>query len=278
LLIDGGLATQLEAQGCNINNPLWSASVITANPQAIVDAHRAFLEAGAEIITTASYQATDAGLLQRSVELAQQARDDYERVSGRRALVAASVGPYGAVLSNGSEYTGAYALDADELHDFHRDRLALLDQSGADLLACETIPAIAEAIALCRLLSESRLSSWISFCCRDAECISDGTPIEDVAELFRAHARVAAVGINCTRPQFALPLIARLKSAVPDKAIVVYPNSGEDFDARDKTWSGMVAADDWAAAAGNWIEAGAKIVGGCCRTGPAHIRAISSCF
>lgn len=274
IVIDGGLATQLEAQGCDINNPLWSASVITSNPQAIIDAHRAYLEAGAEIIITASYQATDPHMLTRSVELALQARDAYQSASGKRALVAASVGPYGAVLSDGSEYTGDYAIDVDELHDFHRGRLALLDTSGADLLACETIPSRAEAIALCHLLRDAQSPAWVSFSCRDGQHINDGTPIEEVADLFRGHPRVLALGINCTLPQYVLPLIRRLRAVLPDKAVVVYPNSGEVFDARDKTWSGVVTAEDWAAAAQVWAAAGAGIIGGCCRTGPLHIQAI----
>lgn len=275
LIIDGGLATQLEAQGCNINNSLWSASVIRSNPQAIIDAHRAYLEAGAEVITTASYQATEAELLLRSVELALQARDEFERSGGRRALVAASVGPYGAVLSDGSEYTGNYAIGADELHDFHQGRLQLLDGSGVDLLACETIPSLTEAIVLGKLLRDVQCPAWISFSCCDGDSINDGTPIEEVADLFRRHPHVLAVGINCTRPQFAVSLIERIHAVLPDKAIVVYPNSGEVFDASNKTWSGVVTADDWATAAQTWIAAGASVIGGCCRTGPEHIRAIA---
>ena len=275
LIIDGGLATQLEAQGCNINNSLWSASVIRSNPQAIIDAHRAYLEAGAEVITTASYQATDAELLLRSIELALQARDAFQSSTGRRALVAASIGPYGAVLSDGSEYRGDYAIGVDELHDFHRGRFELLDASAADLLACETIPALSEAIALGKLLRNARGPAWISFSCRDGQCINDGTPVEAVADLFRDHPRVLAVGINCTRPQFAVSLIERIHAVLPDKAIVVYPNSGEVFDASNKTWSGVVTADDWATAAQTWIAAGASVIGGCCRTGPEHIRAIA---
>lgn len=275
MIIDGGLATQLEAQGCDINNPLWSASVIRSDPQAIIDAHRAYLEAGAEIITTASYQATDAELLRRSVELALQARDEFEAHSGRHALVAASIGPYGAVLSDGSEYRGDYAIDADELHDFHRGRLQLLDASGADLLACETIPSLTEAVVLGKLLRDAHLPSWISFSCRDGESINDGTLIEEAVDLFRDHPRVLAVGINCTPPQYVLALIERIHAVLPGKAIIVYPNSGETFDAGSKTWSGTVTANDWAVAAQTWVSAGAAIIGGCCRTGPAHIRAIA---
>ncbi len=278
IVIDGGLATQLEAQGCDIRNPLWSASVIESNPQAIVDAHRAYLDAGAEIIITASYQTTAADLVARSVELAIQARDEYSRDNPgqeRSPLIAGSAGPYGAIMGDGSEYTGDYDVGVEELRDFHRSRLGILDDSGADFIACETIPSFDEARVLCEFLENVEHSAWISFSCRDEYRISDGTPIAEAAALFREHPRVLAVGINCTRPQYVVPLIEHLSKAIPEKAIVVYPNSGEDYDASSKTWSGTVTALDWAKAARQWADAGATIIGGCCRTGPEHIRAIS---
>jgi homocysteine S-methyltransferase len=275
VVIDGGLATQLEAQGCDINNPLWSASLIQSNPQAILDAHLAFLEAGAQIIIAASYQATEAALLRQSVELAMQARDEFQARNGNRALVAASVGPYGAVKSDGSEYTGDYGLSVRELREFHQARLALLDGSGADLLACETIPSFDEAKALSELLEQCTTPAWMCFSCRDGERINDGTTIEAAAGLFRDHPQVLAVGVNCTQPQYVASLIDRIRNSAPDKAIVVYPNSGELFDASNKTWSGVVTEEDWASAARAWAAAGADIVGGCCRTTPQHVRAIS---
>lgn len=274
VVIDGGLATQLEAQGCDINNPLWSASVIESDPQQIIDAHRAYLDAGAEIIIAASYQATAPQLLTGAILLAMQARDDFRR--GETApLIAASVGPYGAMQNDGSEYTGSYDIDADGLREFHQQRLELLDRSGADLLACETIPSFEEAKVLSELLREGVTPAWMSFSCRDSERISDGTPIEAAIEIFQQHPRVLAVGINCTRPQFVTALIAKISATLPDKAIVVYPNSGETFNADDKTWSGTVTSSDWTTSAREWRAAGATIIGGCCRTGPEHIRAIS---
>ena len=279
VVIDGGLATQLEAQGCDIDNPLWSASIIQSNPQAIVDAHVAFLDVGAEIIITASYQATEPHLVSRSVELALQARDEYSSdnlTEDRAPLIAASIGPYGAAMSDGSEYTGDYEIGADQLREFHQARLELLDNSGADLLACETIPSRVEAVVLSEMLTRAQSPAWVSFSCRDEYRICDGTPIAEAAALFRDHPRVLAVGVNCTRPQFIAPLIGQLREAIPEKAIVVYPNSGEDYDAGSKSWSGTVTALDWAIAAQQWVAAGATIVGGCCRTGPEQIRAISN--
>jgi len=278
VVIDGGLATQLETQGCDISNDLWSASVIDSDPRQIIDAHRAFLDAGAEIVIAASYQTVDPQLLAGSIYLARQARDEFLHDNPGLAyvpLVAASVGPYGAVLGDGSEYTGNYDIDADGLRDFHQQRLELLDNSGADLLACETIPSHTEGVVLGELLARTKSPSWVCFSCCDGGRISDGTPIEDAVGIFQQHTRVLAVGVNCTRPQYVAELIARINAVLPDKAIVVYPNSGETFNAHDKSWSGTVTTADWAESAREWRAAGATVIGGCCRTGPEHVRAIS---
>jgi homocysteine S-methyltransferase len=291
ILLDGGLATQLEAQGCDIGSDLWSASLLATNPQAIVTASRAYLDAGAECIATASYQASRGGfaglglsaaeadgLMQLSVELAQQARDEYlaDNPNSRRVpLIAASIGPYGAALHDGSEYTGSYDVGADTLRAFHADRLKLFDESDADMLAFETIPSLIESQVLAELLAACRTPAWVSFSCRDEQHISDGTSVEDVASLFRDHPTVLAVGINCTPPQFVVSLIKKIRKVLPDTAILAYPNSGESFDATENAWSGTVSPLDCAAAAQDGLAAGAKLVGGCCRMGPEHINAMA---
>jgi len=293
VILDGGLATQIEAQGFDIANPLWSASLLLDNPRAIVDAHRAFLDAGAEILITASYQASRQGFVERglsaaradelmgeSVRLAALARDEFLAAhpgEHREIRIAASIGPYGAaVLHDGSEYTGVYNATPDQIRTLHEDRLAVLDAAGADLLACETIPNIDEATVLAELLNRARTPAWISFCCRDAGHLSDGTPVEQAAALFADHAHVFAVGVNCTAPQFVPSLIGRLRQAAPGKKIVVYPNSGESYRASDKTWHGTATPQECATAAREWQAAGADIIGGCCRMGPQHISAIRS--
>ena len=276
IVIDGGLATQLETQGCDINNALWSASIITNDPQAIVDAHRAYLDAGAQVIISASYQTIDRDLIDGAVNLAVQARDEYvnDNPVANAPLVAGSIGPYGAVLSDGSEYTGDYDVSQAELFDFHQARVAQLDAGAADILACETIPSYDEASALRDLLAVASTPAWISFSCRDGACINDGTTIETAVGLFREHPSVRAVGVNCSGPQHIATLIQKIRATLPDMPILVYPNSGEVFNANDKTWSGTTTASDWVPAAQEWLTAGATIVGGCCRTGPEHIHAI----
>lgn len=291
ILIDGGLATELEAQGHDISTELWSAALLLTNPRAIVDAHRAYLEAGASCLITASYQASRQGflslnlscheaneLIARSVTLALLARDEFLQHTStppaQMPFIAASIGPYGAIMHDGSEYTGHYAISMDALKAFHADRLHLLDNQGADFLACETIPSLREAEVLHDLLMQVNSPAWVSFSCRDPRHISDGTPIAQVAALFRDHPRVLAVGANCTAPQFITSLIQEIKQAVPNKAIVAYPNSGESYDATRNAWFGTTTPVECASAAQTWFKAGAQLIGGCCRMGPSHIRAM----
>lgn len=292
ILLDGGLATQLEAQGCDIGNQLWSASLLAGNTQAIVDASRAYLDAGAECIATASYQASREGfttlglsasdadaLMLLSVELAKCAWNEFladNPECNRSVLIAASIGPYGAALHDGSEYTGRYDVDADKLFEFHNERLQLFDGSDADVLALETIPSLTEAKVLGELLRRCETPAWVSFSCRDEQRISDGTPLVEVAGLFRDHPTVLAVGINCTPPQYVPSLIRTIRTALPDTPILAYPNSGETYDVTTNSWSGTVSPLDCASAAESWVSAGAKLVGGCCRMGPSHIRAMAT--
>lgn len=290
ILLDGGLATELEARGHDIGTGLWSAALLRSDPQAIIDVHRAYLDAGARCIVSASYQASRKGfmslgmsanaadeLIQSSVSLAKKARRQYlddNPATDPMPIVAASIGPYGATLHDGSEYRGNYGVGRDALRRFHEERLNVLDQAGADVLACETIPDYEEAQVLCDLLQDTQNPAWISFSCRDERCISDGTPLEKVAGLFRDHPRVLAIGINCTAPYLISGLIGQIKIAAPDKAIVVYPNSGENFDVETNSWSGTVSQLECAIAAKAWRDAGAKLIGGCCRMGPQHIAAM----
>lgn len=290
VVIDGGLATQCEAMGHNIDGELWSARLLQSNPRAIVDATRAFLDAGARIVTTASYQASRRGLMATglsadeadalilgSVDLSRQACDEYlaDNPDAAPPLVAASIGPYGAVLHDGSEYTGDYDVTLAELRAFHRERLAVLDSSDADLLACETIPSGVEADVLAGLLRETRLPAWVSFSCRDARHLADGTDLTAAAARFADHPGVLALGVNCVAPELVVPLIQVVAAAAPDKAIVVYPNSGETYRARDNSWHGTSTPLQCELAAAEWIAAGARLVGGCCRIGPAQIAAMS---
>lgn len=285
LLLDGGLATQLEAQGAALHPTLWSAGLLHSDPDAIRTAHRAYLDAGAEVLISASYQASRAGfatlgldpeaadeLLRRSVSLARSAS---QASPGSGPLVAASVGPWGATQHDGSEYTGRYAISATALADFHAERLAVLDRAGADVLACETLPNGPEIALLADLLRSCRTPAWVSFCCRDGQSLHDGTPLAEAAALFLAHPRVLALGINCTAPRHVTGALETLHGAAAELPILVYPNSGERYDARTGRWSGLLAPLDAARSAREWLQAGARGLGGCCRMGPDHIRAMA---
>lgn len=292
VILDGGFATQLESMGFDIDGELWSARLLDGNPRAIIDAHRAYLDAGADCIISASYQASRRGfmamgktaeesdrLIVSAVALALQARREYLADNPSvypPPLVAASVGPYGATQHDGSEYTGDYDISEDDLRDFHAERLQLLDQSGADVLAVETIPNFGEAKVLSELLQQANTPAWVSFACRDGEHISDGTKLSDAAALFANHPRVLALGVNCTPPEFVTALIGEVRRVAPEKPVIVYPNSGETYHAEDNSWSGKACDFDRDFDVMAWREAGAKLIGGCCRTGPHDIAAIRS--
>ena len=292
LVLDGGLATELENAGFDLDHPLWSARVLEDAPEAIAAVHRAYLDAGADCLTTASYQASVPGfrreglseaeardMLRRSVLLAREAcqafwSDPRNRVLRHRPLVAASVGPYGAYLANGAEYTGEYDLDEQGLMAFHRERLFILAETGADLLACETIPSAVEARALLALLAERpSVRAWLSFSCRDGERLCDGTRFTEVVRAAGTHPQVIAVGVNCTAPQHVEGLL-RAAAAVTAKPLVAYPNSGQRYEPLSRTWRGDSAEMEWGERGRTWRRAGARLIGGCCRTGPAHVRAL----
>ncbi len=289
VLLDGGLATELERRGHDLNDPLWSAKVLLEDPGAIRAAHRAYLDAGADCVITATYQATFQGLaargvdssraegvLLKAVELAVGARDAYWEATPNRAgrlrpLVAACIGPYGAFLADGSEYRGDYGTGAGALADFHRGRLRLLAGSPADMLACETLPSLREARVLAELARETAgKPAWFSFSCRDEGHLSDGTPVGEVAGWAEATACVTAVGVNCTEATLLPDLIGTLVAGTR-KPVIVYPNAGGAWDAAAKRWARARAVPDWGEACRSWIAAGAVGVGGCCRVGPEDI-------
>ena len=299
MLLDGGLATELERRGADLNDPLWSARLLIERPELIRDVHLDYYLAGADVATTASYQATfealaargfdhdaAAALLRKSVTLACEARERFwseaaaavetapNRSGRRRPLVAASIGPYGAMLADGSEYRGHYGLSETALMDFHRPRMAVLAESGADLFACETIPCATESLALARLLREfPNMTAWISFSCRDGRHVSEGQRIADCAAQLEPFEQIVAVGVNCTAPQHIESLLTELRAAT-GKPLVVYPNSGERYDPASKTWQGCATPLEFAHQAEHWRAAGARLIGGCCRTTPENIRAL----
>jgi len=284
-VLDGGLATELEARGYVLDDALWSARALIDAPELVAAVHRDYLEAGADVITTATYQATVPGLeacvLLSGVTLACRERDAFweqRAPDGVRArpLVAASIGSYGAFLADGSEYRGDYGLDVDALAAWHRPRLRILEEGGADLVAFETIPSIAEAGAIVRLLAESDgPPAWISFQAQNAEALADGASVEAAAALAERCPRVVAVGVNCVAPALVTPLLARLSTATA-KPLAAYPNRGDVWDIASRSWIETGTAVAFDRLAHEWRAAGARLIGGCCRTTPADIRAIAA--
>jgi homocysteine S-methyltransferase len=289
-VLDGAMATELERKGFNLAGPLWSAHVLESSPQAIAAVHREYLEAGADCLLTASYQVSAEGFqkigfapqdaakaaanaLRASVALAEQVRREY--ASTRKIWIAASLGPYGAMLHNGAEYHGNYDCQFDDLVEFHGRRIAVLTQTDADFLAFESIPSLEEARAILAALQPYQdVAAYLSFTCRDGTHVSHGETLRACAELLDTQPQVIGIGVNCTAPELIGSLIGELRK-VTSKPIIVYPNSGEQWDAVNRCWQGHGQIQAFGELAGRWRSAGAQWIGGCCRTGPEHVRAVA---
>ena len=291
LILDGGLSNVLEGFGCNLNNNLWVANLLSTNPEAIIKTHLAYLEAGAQIISSSSYQATIPGfmklgysaseseaLILKSVELVNIALQRYyENNSPQyKPLIAASIGPYGAYLADGSEYRGNYNVSDQTLYDFHYDRIMILESTSCDILAFETIPSFQEAQVISEILKQTNTIAWISFSCKDGIHINDGTPIFSCANLFKSHPNVFAVGVNCTGPKYISSLINEIQRVDNGKKIIVYPNSGTSYNAISKTWVENSNPLSFSEMMKVWVELGADLIGGCCQIGPDHIKSITN--
>ena len=293
VLLDGGLGTELERRGHTQLGKLWSAALVRPNPTAIREVHREYMEAGAKIITTATYQAAlptlrSTGLhraeaedfLRDAVALATRERDRFvHRHAGHyRPLVAASIGPYGASLSNGAEYTGAYEVSDKQLASYHVERLRILAETDADVIAFETIPSMREARVLLHLVQGlPERWAWLSLMCRDATHLADGTPLSEVLKLAQDVPNLCAIGINCVAPRVAVRAIETVQRYA-SAPVLVYPNASNDWDRAATKLPDETGPEAFAAEARMWLKAGAQIVGGCCRTTPAHIQALKGAF
>ncbi|GAA4004003.1 homocysteine S-methyltransferase [Allokutzneria multivorans] len=281
VVLDGGLSNQLAAAGHDLADALWSARLLHDDPGAIAAAHLAYFRAGAEVAITSSYQATFEGfaarghskadaavLLRRSVALARSAASE---VDGQR-WVAASVGPYGAMLADGSEYRGRYGLSVAELERFHRPRMEVLAAAEPDLFALETIPDVDEAEALLRIADDIGIPAWLSFSTK-GNTTNAGQPLREAFALAAGSTALIATGVNCCAPGDVLPAV-EIAARLTGKPVVVYPNGGGAWDGASNTWNGAPGFDMTPLA--EWISAGARLIGGCCRVGPAEIAELSA--
>jgi homocysteine S-methyltransferase len=281
LVLDGGMATSLEELGHDLSGHLWSAKILLEDPTAIFQVHQNHIAAGADVITTASYQISNYGFakigrskadvqtaIKSSVELARRAADQADR----KIWVAASIGPYGAVLADGSEYRGDYKISYSELRTFHLERLKIFADAEPDLFAFETIPCQLEIDVINDILQTefTNTPAWISVSAKNESEISDGTDIKNVFDKMAAN--VVAVGVNCTKPEFITPLIQRIESSLPK---VVYPNAGRTWDAKSRCWRDAGTNRIAESELRSWVLAGARLIGGCCGLAEAQIESVA---
>jgi homocysteine S-methyltransferase len=276
ILLDGGLSTALEQLGNTLNTSLWSGELLRSHGDQIRSAHQLFVDAGAHILITSSYQITFDGCVKRGwseEEVVRALQDSTQLARFDGVKVAASVGPYGAYLADGSEYRGNYGLSRDQLKDFHRRRLEILISTNPDYLAIETIPELTEARAILELVQEINLLQkvWISFSCRNESEISSGESFASAVELANKFSFVEAVGINCAAPLLITPLLSSANSSIP---FIVYPNSGRVWDAELKVWNGPTSGSFEKSDLDQWKKLGATIIGGCCGVSPDDISEI----
>jgi homocysteine S-methyltransferase len=292
-ILDGALGTQIQKNGHDVNDSLWSAKFLNEDTSVIKEVHKQYLEAGADCIITSSYQASIEGFLKKgfskekaieliklSINIAKEARDEYwevfeDKQSRIKPLVAASIGPYGAYLADGSEYSGDYKISDEELKDFHKRRLEIIVETNPDILACETIPLLKEAKIICDLLKQyPHIASWITFSAKNENYTNAGDDIKECMTYLNKQGHISAVGINCTAPQYIPMLIENIKS-VSSKPIVVYPNGGSKYNPITKVWEkGELSPQEYAKLSHLWYTKGAKVIGGCCETTPNEIECI----
>jgi len=291
VVLDGGLATELEARGFDLSDRLWSARLLVSDPGAIEDLHLDYFRAGARVATTASYQATVPGFeavgldraaaleaIRTSVVLAKRARERFAEERAEPAadrFIAGSVGPYGAMLADGSEYRGDYDPGPTVLRDVHAPRIEVLLEAGVDLLAFETIPTIREARVLLDLLVEFGAAGWLSFQCRDETLTAAGEPVGEAFAIAAGVPGVVAVGVNCVAPRHVPGLLAAA-AAASDRPGIAYPNGGDRWDDATRRWLPSDGDRFDPVAAAMWAEAGATWLGGCCGTSPADIAALAA--
>ena len=292
-ILDGALGTQIQKNGHDVNDSLWSAKFLNEDTSVIKKVHKQYLEAGADCIITSSYQASIEGFLKKgfskekaieliklSINIAKEARDEFwetfeDKQTRVKPLVAASIGPYGAYLADGSEYSGDYKISDEELKDFHKKRLEIIVETNPDILACETIPLLKEAKIISDLLKQyPHITSWITFSAKNENYTNAGDDIKECMTYLNTQEHISAVGINCTAPQYIPMLIENIKS-VCSKPIVIYPNGGSRYNPITKLWErGELSAQDFAKLAYLWYTKGATVIGGCCETTPNEIECI----
>ncbi|MBD5429138.1 homocysteine S-methyltransferase [Lactobacillus sp.] len=290
LVLDGAMSDELQRQGTNLHSDLWTASALIDQIDKVYQAHLNYFKAGANIVITDTYQANipaflangyskeqASNFIRDAVKVAKKARNDYEKQTGIHNFVAGTIGPYGAYLADGNEYRGEYELSKKEYLDFHLPRLKLILNEKPDIIAIETQPKLVETKVLLDWLKENApdIPIYVSFTLRDSKTLSDGTPLAKAGQLVNQCQQVIGVGINCIAPTLVGDALDELHRNTK-KALVVYPNQGASYNPEIKEWEEIPAKVNFSILTKTWYEKGARLIGGCCTTGPKEIEQIST--
>jgi len=274
-LLDGSLSYPLEKQGYNLNKKLWTGDALINDPNVIKKIHKDYLVAGVDFISTSTYQISyrvlkEMGynlneikdIFKRSVDLVQDAIE--ETKIKRKVKIVGSYGPFGASLSDGSEYTGKYKTSDEIIMSYHIDNMNIIKELGIDIILYETIPCLREIEILSKVVEEYKKEVWISFTCNKDLEFRDGTSIMKACKIISSIENISTIGINCFSPLLAEKAIKKLKKN-SNKKILIYPNSGEIYNNKDKNWYGEKYFDN--SMIKKWLALSPDIIGGCCRVG-----------
>jgi S-methylmethionine-dependent homocysteine/selenocysteine methylase len=271
LLLDGATGSELQRRGVDTRLPLWSAAALWTAPDAVAVLHREYVAAGAEVVTANTFRT-------RARTFAQAGRSDAARDWTRRAVEIARTS--GARYVAGSLapledcYSPALVPDDSALADEHGAFASDLASAGVDLILCETMNTVREALAATRAATATGLPTIASFVCGTDGRLLSGESVADAAEALLA-LPVVALAINCTpTAAVARPLQELLDTARGRVLCGAYGNVGKTDAIEGFRCTGEFDAEAYAQVAMGWVGQGAWLIGGCCGTGPEHVAAV----
>ena len=274
-LLDGSMSFPMEQLGYNLKNKLWTGKALINNPDLIKDIHKGYIDAGADFISTSTYQISFDRLknmgyqseeikkiFQKSVDIVKDAIE--ESKLKKEIKIVGSFGPYASYDPEASEYIGEYDSTDIEIKKFHLNNIRIIEETDLDIILYETIPCLREIKILSEALSHSTKEIWISITCNEEMEFRDGSSFKDACEIISKIEKITTMGINCFSPLLVKKAIDLLKK-YSNKKILIYPNSGEIYNPKERFWTGNNEFNN--SMIKNWLSLYPDIIGGCCRIG-----------